>query len=116
VSRRRWLALAPLFLALASTTTPSSVAQDDSPPLQVAERLLSITAPDGTDTNYACITTGMHLGRGIAGPGYDAATYNVSVILEVPIEEHNSTVKLATPNLEGIACRVLTQDPWGTTP
>jgi hypothetical protein len=100
---------AMLAASLLLVCLPSSVAaQDDNPPpLQTGERSMQITAPDSTISYYACITTGMHPGQGQAGPGYDAVTYKFPVIIQV--QPGNGLGSQATPNMEGIACRLMYQ-------
>ena len=75
--------------------------------IQFAMAAAQITAPDGNISYYACITIGMHPGQGQAGPGYDAVTYNFPVIIQV--QPGNGLGSQATPNMEGIACRLMYQ-------
>jgi hypothetical protein len=108
MTNKRFVVLGAVLLLVG---IPGSVAAqgDKVPPIQAAERSLAIVASDGTYTNYACITTGMHPGQGQAGPGYDAVTYNVGVFLQD--KPGNWDGSQATANMEGIACRLMYQGP-----
>jgi hypothetical protein len=103
---RAALFVASLIPLLVSTASPVTAQTDGPPPLQIAERSLTIGMPDST-TTYGCITTGMHPGQGVVGPGYDAVTYSITVTLQ--IQPGNDTASQANANMEGLACRIISR-------
>lgn len=106
---RSLTAVGATLAALVGISSSVAAQSDIVPPIQAAERSLMIVAADGTYTNYACITTGMHPGQGQAGPGYDAVTYNVGAFLQE--KPGNWAGSQGTANMEGMACRLMHQGP-----